>query len=107
MFLNLDIWLEIISYLEYPRDAGTLLSLAVTSRCLSNLSLDVVWRDGENTLAIVHVINSFAPSSDEPFLEYTCESGPGGSEDDSDEDSSSDMVGGWVSSLCAERCLKN
>lgn len=98
MLLNLDVWHEITSYFEYPRDKQTLVSLAVTSRCLSNLALDVVWRNGERSLTIVHVINSFASSPNGPFLEYVYESVRGG--DDSDEDSSSpfdEVVGGWVS----------
>lgn len=103
MFLNLDIWHEIVGYFEYPRDKQTLVSLAVTSRCLSALALDIVWRNGERSPTIVQVINSFTSSPNEPFLEYVYEFG--GSEDDSDEDSSGSSdegFGGWVSfqSLC-------
>lgn len=83
MNLNLDIWYEIISYLEYPNDEATLRSLAITSRMLCNLALDITWRNGEKLPTIVSVINSFAASPDEPFLEYT----RGGSEESNGEES--------------------
>ncbi len=71
MRLNPDVWYEIISYFEYPKDVDTLRSLALTALTPSDLALDVMWRDGGGPLAIVSVINSFATSQDEPFLEYT------------------------------------
>lgn len=70
MFLSLDIWHEIISYLDYPNDKRTLRSLAVTSRCLSDLALDVIWHDGETIRSIVSVINFFSPPEN-PFLHYS------------------------------------
>lgn len=70
MQLNLDIWHEIIGYLEYPEDGDTLRSLALMSKRTSDLALDAIWRDGENFLAIVSVINSFAPSRHKRFLRY-------------------------------------
>ncbi len=69
MRLNLDIWHEIIGYLEYPEDRGTLHSLAVTSKVTSCLALDVIWRSGEILPTIVSVMNSFANLEDGPFLE--------------------------------------
>ncbi len=46
MLLNLDIWYEIVDTFAKPLDRKTLCSLALTSRCLSDLALDVLWGDG-------------------------------------------------------------
>ncbi len=69
MHLNTDIWQEIINYFEHPADYYTLKCLALTSRTLSSIALDAMWRDGERFLKIISVINSFANSPDGPFLE--------------------------------------
>lgn len=91
MRLNLDVWYEIVNYFEYPEDEDILRSLAVTSRCLSDLALDVVWRNGKHDTSIESVINSFAPL-DKPFFFH--------SDDwDTDDDSSSSSeynFGVWV-----------
>lgn len=111
MLLNLDIWHEVINHLDYPKDQDTLSSLAVTSRCLSNLALGALWRNGENAATkVVSVLNSFAPSPNEPFLEYIQEHGGdtgesddehGGDTGESDDEHSptppSERVGSWVS----------
>jgi hypothetical protein len=100
MFLNFDIWKDIISHLKYPRDNSSLCSLAVTSRSISNLALDSLWRSGGTIWAIVSVINSFAPSADEPFLHHTDDEEDSDYYEDSDnEDSASSirMIIGWVS----------
>lgn len=69
MQLNPDVWQEIVSYLWYPDDLPTLRSLALTSKIPSKLALDAIWWDGENFSKIVSVINSFATSPNNPFLE--------------------------------------
>lgn len=100
MRLNLDIWYEIVNYFGYPEDEDILMSLAVTSRCLSDLALDVVWRSGRNNSNIVPVINSFAPSQDEPFLVCSYDNPDEYPEDMEFEGSSSSidyLIGSWVS----------
>lgn len=98
MLLNLDIWREIISYLVYPWDKTTLHSLAVTSRCLSNLALDTIWRRDATVEAIISLINSLT-TPNEPFLEYIqepkCYAGESG--DEGSPIPSSEMIGNWVS----------
>lgn len=95
MILNLDIWREIMDYFEPSQKfvPPTLRALAVTSRSLSPLALDVIWRSGRRISTLVSVINSFAHSPNEPFLEYLelVES-----DDESGHDDNS--VGTWVSS---------
>lgn len=72
MFLNLDIWLEILSYLDYNVDENTLRSLALTCHTLSNLALDAIWRNRDSDMLanISAVANASAPSPLEPFLLY-------------------------------------
>lgn len=94
MLLDFAIWKEIISHLKDPEDKSTLCSLAVTSRSISNLALDSLWRSGGTIWAIVSVINSFAPSANELFLQYTEDD-----EESDDEDSTPSVrtIIGWVS----------
>lgn len=108
MLLSLDIWNEIVSHLKYPQEAYTFKhSLAATCRSLYNLTLDIVWRDGDPILAIVFIINSFAPSSKEPFLDYADDRwvndhDPEDTKDDnSSTSSSSGFTGNWVG-LCSD-----
>lgn len=61
MLFCFAIWKEIISHLRYSGDNNnTLCALAVTSRSISNIALDSLWRNGAPIWAIVNVINSFA-----------------------------------------------
>lgn len=71
MLLNFDILQETISYLDGGRDEDTLRSLALTCHGLSNLALDTIWRKKEALRNITSVVNSLAPSPNEPFLCYT------------------------------------
>lgn len=101
MLLNLDIWYEIVNHLKYPEHASTLHSLAVTSRSLSNIALDTIWRDGEPILYIVLIVNLFAPSPNEPFLLYVDDrwNDDRDAEDTEDDESTSSggFTGNWVS----------
>ncbi len=96
MLLNLDIWREIMNYFEPSQRhvPPVLRALAVTSRCLSTLALDVIWRRGETISALISVINSFAHSPNEPFLEYVDLA----ETDSSDSSDGGDSAGTWVSS---------
>ena len=110
MLLHLDIWYEILSHLEYPQDLFTLRSLAVTSRSLSNLALDVMWRDGKSIRQIVSIINSFVPSRKEPFLiYYVVDDWMGDYGDTEDDDSSTWSCGSeeqnWVG-FCSPSIIK-
>lgn len=82
MYINPDIWNEIISHFTYPEDESTLRSLAVLSRIPSDFALDAIWRNGKTFLTIASVINSFAASPDGPFLEYIPEHSSGSVERD-------------------------
>lgn len=94
MFLNLDVWYEIINLFREPLDEQTLRSLALTSRDISNIALGTLWQDGRSFLKIASVINSFAPSPTELFLEYICERRNDG---EPRRRFSFDVAGNWVS----------
>lgn len=95
--LNLDIWLEIFQYFNYPEDKDTLRSLAIASRCLSDLALDRVWWKGKRAVDIVWIINSFASSPSQPILAYKKEVDRYSSFTSTSYINSADILGSWVS----------
>lgn len=94
MRLNHDIWEEIISHLYRPRDKH---ALALTSRGISSLALDALWRNCGQSRAFLSVINSSSPPPDEPFLQkvegYEGDAGDG---DEGPGAARGRRIGAWV-----------
>ncbi|KAF5350714.1 hypothetical protein D9756_008602 [Leucocoprinus leucothites] len=77
---NLDIWLEVLKYLEpdpqidSEDEVGlkrrTVLSIALSSPVLADVSLSVLWRHMTTLEPIVHVINADTSDAAEKFLIY-------------------------------------
>ena len=77
---NLDIWLEVLKYFEIKPhhdselDIGTkqktLLSIALLSPVLEDLTLRSLWRHMTTLEPVVCVINSYASQSTDKFLIY-------------------------------------